>query len=67
VLLAATELDRSPPEGKPMFRFNLDQAIRHRAIIQQFGRFPHRNAVLDRLSTPEELEFLATALNGRGF
>jgi uncharacterized protein (DUF924 family) len=30
----------------------------HRAIIDRFGRFPHRNAILGRTSTPEELEFL---------
>jgi uncharacterized protein (DUF924 family) len=32
--------------------------VRHRDIIARFGRFPHRNAVLGRASTPEELEFL---------
>jgi len=31
---------------------------RHEEIIRRFGRFPHRNAVLGRLSTPAELEFL---------
>ena len=67
VLLAATELDLSPPEGKPAFRVGLDQAIRHRDVIQRFGRFPHRNEMLGRVSTPEELGFMATALNGRGF
>lgn len=36
----------------------LDYAIRHRAVIQRFGRFPHRNAILGRASTPEEIEFL---------
>jgi uncharacterized protein (DUF924 family) len=30
-------------------------------VIRRFGRFPHRNAVLDRMSTPEETAFLATA------
>jgi len=35
-----------------------DWAERHRAIIRRFGRFPHRNAVLGRRSTPEEIEFL---------
>lgn len=34
--------------------------IRHKAIIDRFGRFPHRNAVLGRESTPEEIEFLKT-------
>jgi uncharacterized protein (DUF924 family) len=33
-------------------------AVLHRDIIQRFGRFPHRNAVLGRASTPEEIEFL---------
>lgn len=37
---------------------NLDFAIRHYEIIERFGRFPHRNAVLGRVSTPEELAFL---------
>ena len=36
----------------------LDYAEKHRAIIARFGRFPHRNAILGRESTPEELEFL---------
>lgn len=34
-------------------------AILHRDIIARFGRFPHRNAVLGRKSTPDELQFLA--------
>jgi uncharacterized protein (DUF924 family) len=34
-------------------------AERHRDIVKKFGRFPHRNAVLGRESTPDELEFLA--------
>jgi len=36
----------------------LDWARRHQAFIARFGRFPHRNAVLGRPSTPEELAFL---------
>lgn len=36
----------------------LDYMLRHRAIIARFGRFPHRNAILGRISTPEEVEFL---------
>jgi len=35
-------------------------AIRHREIIQRFGRFPHRNILLGRESTQEEIEFLKT-------
>lgn len=36
----------------------LKHAKAHRQLIQRFGRFPHRNEVLGRVSTPEELEFL---------
>ena len=36
----------------------LDYARRHRDVIVRFGRFPHRNEILKRASTPEELEFL---------
>lgn len=38
----------------------LRYAIAHRDIIARFGRFPHRNAVLGRVSTPEEIAFLKT-------
>jgi uncharacterized protein (DUF924 family) len=37
---------------------NLDFAHRHKAIIDRFGRYPHRNESLGRCSTPEELAFL---------
>mgnify|MGYP002628383170 CR=1 FL=1 len=37
---------------------NQDFEQRHKVIIDRFGRYPHRNAVLGRSSTPEELEFL---------
>jgi uncharacterized protein (DUF924 family) len=37
---------------------NLEWARRHYEIIERFGRFPHRNALLGRESTPEEIEFL---------
>lgn len=35
-----------------------EYAIRHRDVIQRFGRFPHRNQILGRVSTEEEIEFL---------
>lgn len=37
---------------------NLDFELRHKAIIDRFGRYPHRNVVLGRDSTQEEIEFL---------
>ncbi len=43
----------------------LDYAERHRKIIARFGRFPHRNKILQRKSTPEETEFLKQP--GSGF
>lgn len=36
----------------------IDYAIRHMEVIERFGRFPHRNAILGRTSTSEEKEFL---------
>jgi uncharacterized protein (DUF924 family) len=39
-------------------RSNLDFEILHRDIIARFGRYPHRNAILGRQSTAEELAFL---------
>lgn len=38
---------------------NLDYEIRHKAIIDRFGRYPHRNRILGRTSSPEEEEFLS--------
>jgi uncharacterized protein (DUF924 family) len=35
-----------------------DYAERHAAIVERFGRFPHRNEILGRASTDEELAFL---------
>ncbi len=37
---------------------NFDFAVQHRDIVARFGRFPHRNALLGRASTPAELAFL---------
>jgi uncharacterized protein (DUF924 family) len=42
------------PETADVYRY----AAAHRDIIRRFGRFPHRNAILGRASTPEEIEFL---------
>ena len=37
---------------------NLAHAEGHREIVRRFGRFPHRNAILGRVTTPEEQRFL---------
>jgi len=51
------ELVREQPQVA-VFEDNLDYAERHQKIIARFGRFPHRNGVLGRESTAEEVEFL---------
>ena len=43
---------------QPGLEFNLDFEKKHKAIIDRFGRYPHRNAILGRESTDEEVEFL---------
>ncbi len=45
--------------AQPGLEGNLDYELRHQAIITRFGRYPHRNAVLGRSSTAEELAFLS--------
>jgi uncharacterized protein (DUF924 family) len=55
----ACELMR--PLGEELYGW----AVRHQRIIERFGRFPHRNEILGRESTPEEIEFLKQP--GSGF
>jgi len=45
-------------ENRKAFSGFLDFAVKHREIIERFGRFPHRNSILGRKSTAEEIEFL---------
>ncbi len=56
-----TRLVAEAPEHADM----LDYAHRHRAVIERFGRFPHRNEILGRQSTAEEIAFLKQP--GSGF
>ncbi len=44
---------------------SLDYELKHKAIIERFGRYPHRNSILGRTSTEEEIEFLKQP--GSGF
>ena len=46
--------------SQPGLEGNLDFELRHKAIIDRFGRYPHRNALLGRASTAEEIAFLQT-------
>lgn len=58
---------RDAPDARPKAFFDgtLDYAHKHRDVIQRFGRFPHRNAILGRTSTAQELDYLAQP--GAGF
>lgn len=47
-----------PEEQRDIFAGFVDFAIRHRDVIERFGRFPHRNRILGRESTAEETAFL---------
>lgn len=51
--------------GAPEFDSMLDYARRHRVVIERYGRFPHRNQILGRASTADELDFLQQP--GSGF
>ena len=50
----ALELYSQPELPEDNYRFEL----KHKAVIEQFGRYPHRNEILGRPSTPEEVRFL---------
>ncbi|MBL8481404.1 MAG: DUF924 domain-containing protein [Rhodocyclaceae bacterium] len=56
VALFLALLDRFPTQDMASA---YDYALRHEAVVRRFGRFPHRNEALGRVSTAEELEFLS--------
>lgn len=60
VQLADELVQEALPEHRELLAFSASQARAHREIVARFGRQPHRNAVLGRRSTPEELNYLAT-------
>jgi uncharacterized protein (DUF924 family) len=60
------ELAAGVPAGwRETFEVFHDYALRHKEVIDRFGRFPHRNAILGRESTPREVEYLTQP--GSGF
>lgn len=65
VLMAADAAVNGPENMRDMHRIFLDFATKHRDLIRKFGRYPHRNAHLGRISTPEELAFVQK--HGRGY
>ncbi len=58
-LRAQTEAFDSDAQALQQAQAFLDFARQHRDVIGRFGRFPHRNAVLGRPSTPQEVAYLA--------
>ena len=58
-------LDNVDASLKPAFEGFYKYALAHKEVIEQFGRYPHRNTLLGRESTKEELEYLAQP--GSGF
>lgn len=50
---------QAPAAQQEMMEKTVDSAKQHHGIIEKFGRFPYRNAILERENTPEEEEFLA--------
>jgi uncharacterized protein (DUF924 family) len=61
VALAEGLIDAEPQTLRAILEHSVSQASRHRDVIARFGRFPHRNEVLGRASSPEELEYIASA------
>ncbi|MEJ7843828.1 MAG: DUF924 family protein [Rubrobacter sp.] len=57
---AEEEATNAPPHQRAMAEFGVSQAKAARHVITRFGRHPHRNEILGRTSTPEELEYLRT-------
>ena len=53
-------LQEAPAHLRPIYVFSAEQPILGREVIRRFGRHPHRNEVLGRKSTPEELVYLET-------
>ena len=59
VVLSEALIDEAPAQLRKLYEHSANQARGHRDVIARFGRHPHRNALLGRTSTPEELEYLA--------
>ncbi|BBU04164.1 MULTISPECIES: DUF924 family protein [Aeromonas] len=64
-LFEALAAEQASTPAQATFAGFADFARRHQVIIERFGRFPHRNDILGRISTPEEVAFLQQP--GSGF
>jgi uncharacterized protein (DUF924 family) len=61
---AVIHAQAAPLFAAPGLENHAKSALQHKAIIDRFGRYPHRNAVLGRASTPEEIAFLLQPNSG---
>src|SRR5262245_83681 len=59
VALAEQLVEQATPQFRRILEHSASQARGHRDVIARFGRHPHRNAVLGRESTPDEIDYLA--------
>ena len=59
VILFEQLLEKCSLEWHESIQGNLRSIRNHRNVIKRFGRFPHRNEILGRASTPDEIEYLA--------
>ena len=60
VSLCEALVDEAPEDLRKVYEFSASQARGHRDVIARFGRHPHRNAVLGRMSTEDERAYLAS-------
>ena len=60
VALAENVLLDAPERFRMYYQFSLSQARANRDLIARFGRYPHRNDILGRASTPEEADYVKT-------
>ncbi len=60
IALADQLARQAPAPLRAWYERSAAQSRRHRAVIAKFGRYPHRNALLGRTSTPQELAFIAS-------
>jgi uncharacterized protein (DUF924 family) len=57
----------TPTDLSGWWKYQTQFELEHKAVVDRFGRYPHRNAVKGRSSTPEELEWLADTENLPGW
>jgi uncharacterized protein (DUF924 family) len=61
VFLCEALVEQAPEHLQKLYAFSASQARGHRDVIARFGRHPHRNAVLGRTSSEDELAYLASS------